>query len=86
MAHTIQAVIKCHGAAAVVPLAHAQVKVMYSADYMANQINVQVVAMPALGVAAATTKVGARHKTHHWFQKRCAYCSGCHYSGVVQCS
>jgi len=55
--HAIQAVVKCHGGAAAMALAHAQVKVISSADLMANQINAQFICLPAMGITAET-KVG----------------------------
>ena len=55
--HAIQAVVKCHAGAAAMALAHAQVKVISSADLMANQINAQVICLPAMGLVAET-KVG----------------------------
>jgi len=55
--HAIQAIVKCHAGAAAMALAHAQVKVISSADLMANQINAQFICLPAMGIAAET-KVG----------------------------
>lgn len=52
--HTIQAVVKCSAGAPAKALAHAQVKVISSVDFMANQFNAQVICLPALGVAAET--------------------------------